>query len=73
MCRRAQEGQGIMADKWEETSVRGDIGSVGMTSTHSMRNTETGDVKEVCVNSGTREYEMQQVGEQIAKGGDSNK
>ncbi len=56
-----------MADEWKETSVRGDIGTLGMTSTHTMQNKETGEVREICVNSGSREYEMKQVGERLAE------
>ncbi|MCI0458084.1 MAG: hypothetical protein L0Z62_14065 [Gemmataceae bacterium] len=56
-----------MSDQWERTSVRGDVGSGGTTSTHTMVSKD-GDVKEVCVHSGTPEYESRQVGEAIKEG-----
>lgn len=63
---------GTMSNNWKETSVRGDAGSLGTTSTHTMVNKETGEVREICVNSGSRDSESRQVGERLAQG-DSKK
>lgn len=69
MCRKAQEGQGIMADKWEIEGVRGEL----TNDTVFVRNTETGQRESVTTSyTNDTEQRNQEVGEKIANG-DFNK
>jgi hypothetical protein len=61
-----------MTDNWEKVSSSGDIGSFGTSVTHHIRDTETGDVRDVTVWRGTEESENRQIGERIAEGWDDD-
>ncbi len=52
---------------WRVSSVRGDAGSFGSTSTYVMVNKKTGEIREICVNSGDKDYELEQVGKKLGQ------
>jgi hypothetical protein len=58
----------IMAGKYEITSKKGDIGSLGFTTTARVRDTETGKTGEVHINSGTPQDERDRIGDAISEG-----
>lgn len=57
---------------WRVSSVRGDPSSLGSTSTYVMVHKETGEIREVCVNSGDKDYELEQVGEELGESVDDD-
>jgi hypothetical protein len=57
-----------MADRYRVTSKRGDIGSLGFSTTTRIKDTKTGRTGQVCHRSGTAQYEKRQVGQAIQKG-----